>query len=92
MFKRELEPLHNVQIIAMFLVLMTAIVPSEVSTLSRVRACSECQRHTLISSFKSTKRVLQFKTAFCVVVTENLGIFQNCTIPNQEAFIAVKSL
>lgn len=92
MFKIGLETLHNVQIIAMFLVLMTTIVPSEVSMLSRVRACSECQRHTLQSPFKSTKRVLQFKTAFCVVVTENLGIFQNCIIPNQEAFIAVKWL
>lgn len=53
MFKRDLEPLHNVQIIAMFLVLMTVIVPSEVSMLSRVRACSECQRHTLMSPFSS---------------------------------------
>lgn len=54
MFKRKREPFHKAQIIAMILFLMVIIfVLSTVYMFSCFRACSECQRHTLTSHFKS---------------------------------------
>lgn len=88
MFKKKLEPLHNVQIIAIFLFLTTMVTVLFVvlfQSLFRVPE-THSQKPFQKSRIETQKVCFGSKLPSLRWLLKSRGVFQNCIIPNQKAF------